>query len=92
MADGQVGHRRVPGERTSVLRSGTWAGCGKTFRDPGSWWTFLWATGLGILPLTILLSILGDRMLTMPLWAWALLGALALASWAVLHWRWRATG
>jgi uncharacterized membrane protein YdjX (TVP38/TMEM64 family) len=57
-----------------------------------SWWTFLWATGLGILPLTILLSILGDRMLTMPLWAWALLGGLAVASWAVLHWRWRAAG
>lgn len=55
-----------------------------------SWWTFLWATGLGILPLTILLSILGDRMLSMPLWAWALLGALAVASWIALHRRWRA--
>ncbi|HSD52973.1 MAG TPA: VTT domain-containing protein [Burkholderiales bacterium] len=36
-----------------------------------SWWTFLWATGLGILPLTILLSILGDQVLSMPFWAWA---------------------
>jgi uncharacterized membrane protein YdjX (TVP38/TMEM64 family) len=54
-----------------------------------SWWTFLWATALGILPLTVLLSILGDRMLTMPMWAWVLLGALALASWVVLHRRWR---
>lgn len=57
-----------------------------------SWWTFLWTTGLGILPLTILLAILGDRMLTMPLWAWALLGALAVASWIVLHRRWHAVG
>lgn len=28
-----------------------------------SWWTFLWATGIGILPLTICLNLLGDRML-----------------------------
>ncbi len=45
------------------------------------WWTFLWTTALGILPLTILLSILGEGMLTMPTWAWVLLGTLALASW-----------
>ncbi len=48
-----------------------------------SWWTFLWATGLGILPLTVLLSILGEQMLSLPLWAWALLGGLALASFFV---------
>ena len=30
-----------------------------------SWWTFIWATGLGILPLTIVLNIFGDSMLTM---------------------------
>jgi len=52
-----------------------------------SWWTFLWATGLGILPLTILLAVLGDRMLTLPLWAWLLLGAAAVASWLLLQWR-----
>ncbi len=50
-----------------------------------SWWTFLWATGLGILPLVILLSILGDRMLAMPLWAWVLLVVLAAAAWGVLY-------
>lgn len=48
-----------------------------------SWWTFLWVTGLGILPLIVLLSILGEQMLSLPLWAWALLGALALASFFV---------
>lgn len=50
-----------------------------------SWWSFLWATGLGILPLVILLSVLGDQILTMPLWVWVLLGALAIASWLVLR-------
>ncbi len=55
-----------------------------------SWWTFLWATGIGILPLTLLLNVLGDRMLTMPLWAWLLIGATAALSWLILHIRWRA--
>jgi uncharacterized membrane protein YdjX (TVP38/TMEM64 family) len=43
-----------------------------------SWWTYLWATGIGILPLTILLAIMGDRMLTLPAWAWLLIAAAAL--------------
>jgi uncharacterized membrane protein YdjX (TVP38/TMEM64 family) len=50
-----------------------------------SWWTFLWATGLGILPLTVLLAVLGDRMLTLPPWAWVALGAAALAALLLLH-------
>lgn len=54
-----------------------------------SWWTFLWATGIGILPLTILLNVLGDRMLTMPLWTWLLIGAIAVLCWVILHFRWR---
>ncbi|HSN39230.1 MAG TPA: TVP38/TMEM64 family protein [Burkholderiales bacterium] len=49
-----------------------------------SWWTFLWATALGILPLTILLAVLGDQMLEMPLWAWLLSGAVAILSWLIL--------
>ena len=45
-----------------------------------SWWTFIWATGLGILPLTILLNVFGNSMLTMKAWnwVWLLLGALAV--------------
>jgi uncharacterized membrane protein YdjX (TVP38/TMEM64 family) len=35
-----------------------------------SWWTFLWTTGLGILPLTALFTIMGDRLLTLPPWMW----------------------
>ncbi len=53
-----------------------------------SWWTFLWATGIGILPLTILLAIIGDRALVLPLWAWIALGVFLLACWLALR-RWR---
>lgn len=48
-----------------------------------SWWTFLWATGLGILPLTIALAALGENVLAMPLWGWLALGAAALGAWLV---------
>jgi len=53
------------------------------------WWTFLWATGIGILPLTILLAIMGDRMLTLPTWTWPLLTAAVLLLLILLlrHWR-----
>ena len=47
-----------------------------------SWWTYLWATGLGILPLTILLAVLGDRALMLPLWIWMTMGAAILICWA----------
>lgn len=55
-----------------------------------SWWTFLWATGIGILPLTILLNVMGDQMLTIPLSGWFMLGVVAILSWVLLHLRWRA--
>jgi len=53
-----------------------------------TWWTFLWATGLGILPLTIVLAVLGDNVLDMPPWGWALLLAAVVATWLLLP-RWR---
>jgi uncharacterized membrane protein YdjX (TVP38/TMEM64 family) len=46
-----------------------------------SWWTFLWATGLGILPLTILLAVLGDNMQSLPAWALALIAGVVLLGW-----------
>ncbi len=52
-----------------------------------SWRTFLWATGIGILPLTVLLAVVGDRALVLPLWTWIVLGVLVLASWLALR-RW----
>ena len=50
-----------------------------------SWWTFLWATGLGILPLTIVLAVLGDNVLAMPPWGWALLLGAVAATWLLLN-------
>jgi uncharacterized membrane protein YdjX (TVP38/TMEM64 family) len=49
-----------------------------------SWWTFLWTTGLGILPLTALFTIMGDRLLTLPVWTWPPLGAAVLTGWLIL--------
>jgi uncharacterized membrane protein YdjX (TVP38/TMEM64 family) len=52
------------------------------------WWTFLWATGLGILPLTILLAVLGENVLDMPAWIWLVIVAAAILAWLALrHWR-----
>src|SRR3546814_6042815 len=46
-----------------------------------SWWTFGWTTGLGILPMTILMAAMGDQAGRMP-WHWWL----ALLAAAVLGW------
>jgi len=53
-----------------------------------SWWTYIWATGLGILPLTILLNVFGASVLTMTTsnWIW-LLSATAVALCAIFLWR-----
>jgi uncharacterized membrane protein YdjX (TVP38/TMEM64 family) len=50
-----------------------------------SWWTFTWATGLGILPLTCLMVLAGHHMWSgeVEIWLWLLLAA--GASWLV--WR-----
>lgn len=50
-----------------------------------SWWTFLWTTGLGILPMTLLTAYLGANMLAMPPWVWALFTLLALLAWIALR-------
>lgn len=52
-----------------------------------SWWTFLWATGLGILPLTILLSVLGENVLDMPASLWLAIVAVTLLAWLLLRHR-----
>ena len=53
-----------------------------------SWWTFTWATGLGILPLTFLMVLLGDRLWSgePAAWLWLPLLITALAAWLI----WRA--
>lgn len=42
------------------------------------WRTFLWTTGLGILPMTVLTAVLGDRVLTVPMWVWVAASAVCL--------------
>lgn len=53
-----------------------------------SWWTFLWTTGLGIVPLTVLLATAGDWVMQLPLWVSLVLAVCLLAAWLLLA-RWR---
>jgi uncharacterized membrane protein YdjX (TVP38/TMEM64 family) len=48
------------------------------------WWTFLWTTALGILPLTVAMVLLGGAMLHAPLWAWIAIIAALLLLWLVI--------
>jgi uncharacterized membrane protein YdjX (TVP38/TMEM64 family) len=61
---------------------------------PISWWTFLWTTGLGILPITTLLVVTGDQVWNGSSNAWIYLVTVALAG--ALLWflvaRWRRAG
>jgi uncharacterized membrane protein YdjX (TVP38/TMEM64 family) len=50
-----------------------------------SWWTFTWATGLGILPLTFLMVLMGDRLWSGEAGPWLWLLAAALLGW-LLWW------
>ena len=50
-----------------------------------SWWTFAWATGLGILPLTTIMVIMGDQMDALPWYAWCSLIAVGLVLWVLAH-------
>ncbi len=46
---------------------------------PISWWTFLWTTGVGILPITTLLVVTGDQVWNGGGYAWIYLIAVAVA-------------
>ncbi len=50
-----------------------------------SWWTFAWATGIGILPMTTLMVVMGDRIETLAWEMWLLVGAGALVLWFVFR-------
>lgn len=50
-----------------------------------SWWTFAWTTGLGILPLTALMVVMGDNIGALPWYAWLLLLTGGLALWLLTH-------
>ncbi len=49
-----------------------------------SWWTFIWTTGLGILPLTVLMVLVGDRMHALSWVEWGLFAALAVGLWLLI--------
>ena len=35
------------------------------------WWTFLWTTGLGILPIVVAMVVIGRELMSAPWWVWA---------------------
>jgi uncharacterized membrane protein YdjX (TVP38/TMEM64 family) len=54
-----------------------------------SWWTFAWTTGLGILPLTALFVVMGDRVESLGWGSWLLLLVGGLVLWLALRRRLR---
>jgi uncharacterized membrane protein YdjX (TVP38/TMEM64 family) len=50
-----------------------------------SWRTFAWTTGIGILPLTVLMVVMGDRISTLTWQGWFLLLGCGLALWVLTH-------
>ncbi|MCG8689770.1 MAG: hypothetical protein MI806_01035, partial [Minwuiales bacterium] len=54
-----------------------------------SWWTFTWTTGLGILPLTTLMVMMGDHLDSIGWQAWVLMLAAGVALWLLVRLRFR---
>ena len=50
-----------------------------------SWWTFVWTTAVGILPLTTLMVVMGDQIDRIPVAWWLVLFAVGLGMWFVLR-------
>jgi uncharacterized membrane protein YdjX (TVP38/TMEM64 family) len=50
-----------------------------------SWWHFAWTTGVGILPLTTLMVVMGDQIETLPWQIWLLLLGAGLVLWWGIH-------
>ncbi|MEN8130455.1 MAG: TVP38/TMEM64 family protein [Pseudomonadota bacterium] len=59
-----------------------------------SGWTFTWATGMGILPVTFLMVIMGDQIESLPWQVWLALLVVGLLLWVLTHYaikRWKDT-
>ncbi len=54
-----------------------------------SWWTFAWATGIGILPITTLMAVMGDRIETLAWEMWLLVGVGGSILWFVFRHKFR---
>ena len=52
------------------------------------WWTFLWTTALGILPMTILTAALGSRIFDISWPVWAAIGAAVIVAWLAGRYFW----
>lgn len=50
-----------------------------------SWWTFTWATAIGILPMTFLMVLMGDNIENLEWWFWLLLIPGILVLWIILR-------
>ena len=50
-----------------------------------TWWQFIWTTGVGILPLTVLMVVMGDNIESFGWGSWLLLLLGALALWLVVR-------
>jgi len=50
-----------------------------------TWWQFLWTTGVGILPLTFLMVVMGDNIESLGWASWLLLFAGGVALWLVVR-------
>ncbi len=50
-----------------------------------SWWTFAWTTGIGILPLTAMMVILGDQIQNLSWQIWLILLIIGSSIWALTH-------
>ena len=45
-----------------------------------SWWTFFWTTGIGILPITVIMVTMGNNFDIIPLWAWVIIVAVIIGA------------
>jgi uncharacterized membrane protein YdjX (TVP38/TMEM64 family) len=45
-----------------------------------SWWTFFWTTGIGILPITVIMVTMGNNFDIIPLWVWAIILAVIIGT------------
>jgi len=52
---------------------------------PVSLWTFTWTTGLGILPVTVLMVVLGDQVTVLPWWLWLFMACGIALLWLVVR-------
>jgi uncharacterized membrane protein YdjX (TVP38/TMEM64 family) len=57
-----------------------------------SWWTFAWTTGLGILPMTVLMVIMGWKIADLPWLVWFLVALVVLILWLLMHYFQKRTG